>query len=83
MPTATDLRAHRKLSTRFVLLLVACTSSPAWAAEFRVITSEAVAAASTFQWHKPVVRVTAISGDGTTIAGQIRTTGVDYDCAVN
>ena len=51
-------------------------------AEFLSITPGEVAALSNFWLSNPNVEVTAISGDGRTIAGQIVETGVIYDCAM-
>ena len=51
------------------------------ASEFRVIPAEDLTANSPYTWYHPVVTLTAISGDGSTIAGNVQDIGVDYDCA--
>lgn len=51
------------------------------AAEFRGIPATAVTANSPYTWFNPTATITALSGDGRTIAGTVQNTGVIYDCA--
>lgn len=60
---------------------LAASASILRGAEFQAITAEMVAENSFFSWHQPVISLSAMSGDGSTIAVGIQTTGIDYGCA--
>jgi hypothetical protein len=70
--------AHLALA---LVILIAAESQLLLAAELRVITPEMIAAVSPYNLHQPVITVSAISGDGSTIAGFYQESGVVYDCA--
>lgn len=62
-------------------ILVFLLATQSKAAQFEGITADAIAATYPYNLSDPIISVSTISGDGSTIGGSITQTGVIFDCA--